>query len=188
MEKYLFLDMDGVLNSRQHILNWYNEHGGYSLENRKLFAKEFKNCTKLVFPDLVNRLNNFLTETEINVILSSSWRLIDEYNTLRKIKTKFKKLGIYTNNFIGLTPDFRRFSNFRDGIRGPRAIEIKDWLETNKILFDSKIIIFDDDYVNEKIIYNSGYKNCKLFQTSNLTGISDEDILNAKLFLINEEL
>ena len=50
--------MDGVLNSRQHILNWYNEHGGYSLENRKLFAKEFKNCTKLVFPDLVNRLND----------------------------------------------------------------------------------------------------------------------------------
>ena len=183
MEKYLFLDMDGVLNSRQHILNWYNEHGGYSLENRKLFAKEFKNCTKLVFPDLVNRLNNFLTETEINVILSSSWRLIDEYNTLRKIKTKFKKLGIYTNNFIGVTPDFRRFSNFRDGTRGPRAIEIKDWLETNKISLDSKIIIFDDDYVNEKIICNSGYKNCKLFQTSNLTGISDEDILNAKLFL-----
>lgn len=183
MENYLFLDIDGVLNSNSHILNWYNERGGYSLENKKLFAKEFKNSTKLVFIDLIEILNEFLIETNINVVLSSTWRLLEQYNTLEKIKNEFTKMKIYTNNFIGLTPDRRRFSNFRDGSRGPRAIEILEWLEKNNISKNSKILIFDDDFVNKKIIYNSGYKNCKLFEISNVIGISKNDIKNAKLFL-----
>jgi len=81
-QKYLFLDIDGVLNS---------------FEDYNMTGEEFeKNIHKLSFvlsPNQINLLNKIVEEFNPKIILSSYWRT--RYST-KKINKKFKK-----KNFIG---------------------------------------------------------------------------------------
>jgi hypothetical protein len=180
-KSYLFLDIDGVLNSAACVEQWFKERGGKTEENKLLFTKTFNNNVELVFPELVHILNRFLNETQIKVVLISTWRLLPQYNTLEKAKENLGKLGVETTNFIGLTP------NLRHGISSPanRTSEILRWLKENNIFKTSKLIILDDGFIDTDRVKKSGYTNCLFEQPSMKYGIKESNLKNMFKFLNN---
>ena len=73
-EKYLFLDIDGVLNHRA----WYK-----NLEDKTYPFREFD-------PECVKRVNYILEKTNARLVITSSWRLDSN------IKQIFYKVGMPT--------------------------------------------------------------------------------------------
>jgi hypothetical protein len=63
----VFLDIDGVLNSKQWYAHDAASHEGISSTERKLWEHS-------IDPDCVQRLNRILQQTGAVVIVSSSWR------------------------------------------------------------------------------------------------------------------
>lgn len=76
MIKYLFLDIDGVLNHQ----DWYHK----IRFSKKYPYRDFD-------PDCVNRVNRILNETGAKLVISSSWRLDS------KLYATFEKVGLPTN-------------------------------------------------------------------------------------------
>lgn len=80
--KIIFLDIDGVLNSR------------------KCFEeKHFKGWVKIC-PELVEHLNRIVTNTDARIVVTSIWRLAG----LPRIKRTLKNAGV-VGKIIGVTPD-----------------------------------------------------------------------------------
>src|ERR1035438_5521397 len=65
----IFLDIDGVLNSKQ----WY-AHDAASHEGISSFSSERELWERSIDPNCVQRLNRILQQTGAVVIVSSSWR------------------------------------------------------------------------------------------------------------------
>lgn len=115
----IFLDVDGVLNSMNKLIETYNEthkpHSGYSYP---FDEKCLKNLKLLV------------QETNSKIVITSTWRKDDEgRKTLLKALSKYK----LDNNVIGHTPILNEI----------RGIEIKQFLANLKEI--PNFIILDDD-------------------------------------------
>lgn len=65
MDKYIFLDIDGVLNSRDWFLSRYGKSGIGNID-----------------PEAVSVLRKIIRRTDAKIILSSTWR--DEYDIAEK--------------------------------------------------------------------------------------------------------
>ena len=81
--KIIFLDIDGVLNSRKFI--------------------QSNNITGLVGldPQAISLLNKLISETDSEIVISSSWRIV---NPLPRIQHKFEDAGFrYAERIIGTT-------------------------------------------------------------------------------------
>jgi hypothetical protein len=129
--KYLFLDIDGVLNHE----NWYKatEH------NKPInwWEEDFD-------PECVRRLNEILKETSARLVVSSSWRF-DE-----KLPMYFEDLGITTD--YDSTPNLNGISGHVD-----RGEEIAKFLEDHPC--DSYVILDDDvDFTEEQM--NGHFVHC----------------------------
>lgn len=121
IRKYLFLDIDGVLNSAK-----YFEALKYgSLENKDALD-----------PVAVARLNRITDATGAKIVVSSSWRHAFEH-TPNMLFYLLKEEGI-TGEMIGITPT----------TTWSRWCEIKLWLDNN-IIPESFIIIDDMDYMGD---------------------------------------
>lgn len=132
MDKYIFLDIDGVLATPESI-----EDGIWGLVPR---------CQSL--------FNTIITETNASIVISSSWRKHTTYDTILYMK---EKGFIHYDKIIGST--IRAYHYIEKGIHLsiPRGVEIKQWVDTNihsingknwnrKILKkDYNYIILDDD-------------------------------------------
>ena len=164
--KYLFLDIDGVLNSE----NWYGWRQ-YCYNNKWMDKIQDPSITdefvqyKLHEIDerAVANLNRIIDKTGCKVVLSSSWRSSSDFeNTLTNYVLTLKGFK-YT--FYGVTP--RLFSQ-------DRGVEIKRWLEeeSKKNEIESYLILDDDcdmlpDQMDNFILVNRQY------------GLSDIDVFKA---------
>lgn len=130
--RLLFLDIDGVLNSK----NWQSSLPAEELSDR-IQTKD------LFDPKAVSRVNTIIAATQADVVISSTWRLVLEWEKLVGLLQK-NKLG---GNIIGRTPC--KMSNYN------RGIEIKWFLDglveqegydpgTGKELTLGGMVILDD--------------------------------------------
>ncbi len=122
--KVLFLDIDGVLNSRTYLLFCYNQ--GVLPDDK-------------IDPAAVARLNQITDATGAHIVVSSTWRLPYVWNkNVDKLVELLKKHGI-KGDIIGATPDHKR-SHGRGG-------EIQDWMNRCKLdgIQIETFVILDDD-------------------------------------------
>lgn len=120
MNRYIFLDIDGVLNSNEF---YVRTRTGVTQSNIKPYPlAEFDE-------NAVNRFNKIIdTFPDINVVVSSSWRHDP------KLPDTFRKIGIKISDY-SITPFIGSM------VRGQ---EIKMWLDKNAS-GEYKYCIIDDD-------------------------------------------
>jgi len=141
--KYLFLDIDGVLNHE----DWYkNKVQGF----RHLFKSWEDSCFD---PDCVRNLLEILNETGAKLVVSSSWRFD------RDLKKYFEKLGIPTD--FDITPSLTR-EDENGALTWPdRGDEIAEFLKGHPC--DEYVILDDDMDFSEDQIENHFVHCCADF-------------------------
>lgn len=162
MEKIIFLDFDGVLNSNDWYVRRQDKYDMDAVENNYPLS-EFD-------PDAVNRLNTIITLTGAKVVVSSSWR---HGRTIEELQTILDSVS-----FIGEVIDKTLFFGGIEGYTVPRGCEIEAWLdkkgfqrinwskeEQQKYIDKSPIknyIILDDDsdmlYNQKEHFVHTGWK------------------------------
>ena len=140
--KVIFLDIDGVLNSKD-FFNKRKERGG----KHHQFDPE---CVKL--------LNDITDSTNALIVISSSWRVVHDFDELTKL---LHDVGI-KGKIIGKT---ERLDIFDYG-PAPRGVEIQDYLNRKKLI--KNYIILDDD---TDMLYS---QRQHFFNTSWETGLTRE--------------
>lgn len=118
MEKYIFLDFDGVLNTEQ-----------YQAE----LAIEGKPCKDIygpIFdPRTIKQLDEIIKMTGAKIVITSSWRFIHSLNILHQM---WEDRGLPGDVYSILTTESSSKS---------RGEEIIDWLQKN----DNRFVIIDDE-------------------------------------------
>lgn len=139
--KFIFLDIDGVLNN----LTWLRS------EEHLLIPKTLDNNSRNPHywfePRAVELLNEIIRKTNAHIVVSSSWRIGKSVEQLQNI---FREVGIISLP-IDKTPRLG-FISTDDGYSAsvPRGNEIKAWMEMNKDILGDKMtkvkyVILDDD-------------------------------------------
>lgn len=162
--RYVFLDVDGVLNSRQHLRN-----AGQPVYADRLNPTEYEIGFNQLFPELVQRLNG-LVEPDVRFVLSSMWR---KWFKLPVMQQMLSEHG-FAGKFVGSTPVLEERS---------RGHEIATWLETElaielsrgQLAWPSFVILDDNDDMDRL--------RGKLVQTEYDTGLQDEHIQRARQML-----
>ena len=142
---YIFLDIDGVLNNKRHYKKQHKKYGGrFCCENIPFNARSIKNLRKII------------DKTNSKIVLSSSWRRLE--NNIIILKARLIEYGI---KIYSITPF----------INGDRGKEIKKWCEEN-LKQNDKILIIDDNMYDIENYYNSkeivkidGYKGLTVLKT-----------------------
>jgi len=185
--KIIFLDIDGVLNSRDWYMRREDRSKDPGLKERD-FSYEFD-------PEAIDLLNYIEDKTHAKVVVSSTWRLGRRVEDLQKI---LDDAGFY-GEIIDKTPSMHcRIDGQPAGYRIPRGCEIDWWLSKNgefqRINWSKKkqqeyldkaivknYVILDDD---SDMLYN---QREHFVRTSNLYGLTKEnadrciEILNKSL-------
>lgn len=177
---YLFLDMDGVLNSDTLIREWFDKKKEQLSKEfdtplelhravRQVFNSEFRHCTELVMPELAELLSTIVTECNVDIIWSTTWRKLLEYRDLESAKKMFNRRNLPGDRLIGYTPDF---SYFRRPFNEVRVKEINSVIYNKQfgISNKSKIAVLDD--MDLSGIDNG--KNIRFFQTTMKDGLTKE--------------
>lgn len=123
--KYLFLDIDGVLNS----FDDYDVDGKEFLEN-------IHNLTFILSDRQISLLNNIIDKYHPKIILSSYWR--NRYS-LKTLQNKFEDAG-FKGKILAITPSF-------GGEHEDRWQQIKHYIDDNDV---SDYIILDDSPLDRK--------------------------------------
>jgi hypothetical protein len=118
--RVIFLDIDGVLNSRESVLS-----GECPIV-----------CGIIdVSPTLLSRFNALVSDTGASVVISSTWRLFPSN------RERLSDLGI---KFIGCTRESHGKSPLGLYIGSERKHEIRDWLKDNQDQEIEDYVILDD--------------------------------------------
>ncbi len=122
--KLLFLDIDGVLATRQELMKGL-------LEDR---SHDFN-------PDAINYLNRLCKETDCSIVISSTWRLGKDIDALRKI---FLRRGfVYPEKIIGKTLSWLAGPRDHEFSRG-EEIEVYLHEATMQAIIQTYCIVDDD--------------------------------------------
>lgn len=134
--KVLFLDFDGVLNSHQSATFWHNKRDQAKWENelykewqgslKEYLAQEFCPIALSNVEELVRRI------PDLKIVVSSTWRLGETVETLKKILHPAK---LVSDAIIDVTPYI--------GFSKPRGQEIQLWLDKHPDV--TNFVIVDDD-------------------------------------------
>lgn len=159
--KVLFLDIDGVFNSRPFFEKTYNASDTTSLEREIDLSKVVMLC-------------KFVVENDITVCLSSSWRIgWGSGNLDKQLDSIFRGNGVVISEFTpnnpyppewnGLSGDelhIKQNEYADNNLPWGRSYEIKQWLEQHSNVTEWCAV--DDD------LYDMGWvaKQGKLIQTS----------------------
>lgn len=108
--KYLFLDLDGVLNTGQY--------SNYLEENN---LQQFDEYGAIFDPNAVKNLQYVINKTHAEVILTSTWR----YDGFDKMYQLWKNRDM-PSVLVGITPDLFRHGEKRT--KGFLGLEIDNWL------------------------------------------------------------
>ena len=130
VNKYLFLDIDGVLNHDEWFESLTYKH---NRDNWKV---------SMFDPECVKRVNKILQETRSELVVSSSWRGMDDLEEIFEgvgLPFKFWRTPYADQIYPDLDP-IRDLYN--DDIRYWRGSEIKYFLERHPC--DSYVILDDD--------------------------------------------
>lgn len=120
MEKYIFLDVDGVLN------------GNHSISKYELF------------PNYLNNLKILVDETKAKIVLSSSWRNFFYKENNKLVANIPNKRGDFLLKELSKL-NLEIFDTTKIGYStSTRGEEIKEWLD-NYSSENYKYIILDDD-------------------------------------------
>jgi hypothetical protein len=117
MEKYIFLDIDGVLNTRK------------SIELPMLDDKNHR-----FDPACVEALNNIIEETDAKIVITSSWRnnLGSDEANLNWIRNIFYVRGFnFPHSIIGQTVRGYKYTIKGSNLPIVRGNEIKQWTDTH---------------------------------------------------------
>lgn len=146
MNKILFCDIDGVINSQA----WF--------QCQYLFlSRAVKTLHEKIDPAAVARINQITDATGAEIVLSSTWRMGFQGN-VEACATFMKSVG-FTAPVIGMTPVLNHF----------RGGEISRWLLLNDLNCNSTIIILDDSNDMGNLIH-------RLIKTDLSIGIQDEHV------------
>jgi hypothetical protein len=121
--KVIFLDIDGVLNSRDYFMTC-------APFSTTLLAEK-------IDPVAVERLNRITRATEAVIVISSTWRLGFQHNLIG-LKELLRRHQIEAD-VIGMTPNSS----------GNRGAQIQSWLDDHRGEIEQFIIIDDDDDMND---------------------------------------
>lgn len=116
--KVIFLDVDGVLNSRQWYINNHNRH------------PERCGADTAINPRFVRNLKKIVNKTKAKVVLSATCRQEVKKSKHHYLRRIFKQYGIEIYDYTPYT-----------GME--RGIDIQEWL--NRHLDVTNIVILDDD-------------------------------------------
>lgn len=185
---FLFLDIDGVLNSVQ----WYHSEEFQSFKKKET-RREYE--ISHFDPSAVSLLIDFISETHCQIVLSSSWR---KNHTLEDIREIFQQVGLGDCHVVDFTPSLvARDRVERTSWTGAtyeyvhypsRGEEIDAWLQGYQAQRSPleyipeetiNYVIFDDD--SDMLLKQEKH----FFQTDNYTGLTPTTIYKAKRFLAN---
>lgn len=172
MKKYdiVFLDVDGVLNSRWELFCVQER-------NRRLYektGKDYLDATEYHI-EVLEKLCKF--NKDIRFVVPSTWRFD---NCSKWFSKEFKRLGssIACNRFIGETCNL--FESEYEGIEHRRrGYEIQEWLQNNESW--KRFVILDDDSDMEHLIEY-------LYLLDNRIGIHMLDIPNITRLLKQQKV
>lgn len=144
MKKFLFLDIDGVLNSG----DWTLSDEAQALR-RIAVADKVRDNRYWFDPVTIELLTDIVLATDCDIVISSSWR---KNKTVEELQDLLTEVGFkYADKIVGKTDS--SFSWLKPGIHCPsiRGLEIRVWLETNVKMvnpayqFEYTYCILDDD-------------------------------------------
>ena len=166
MDKVIFLDIDGVLNTKW----WYTQMDRNTPKDKYGYAFD---------PRSVANLKKILDETGAEIVISSSWKSFG----ISELEDMWQDRGL-PGKLIGITPnsvsdemllnaDLDHMELFH--IRG---MEIKEWLDKHGKKVSHYVIIDDmDNFLPEQISH--------FVQTDPEVGISEDDVDKAVRLLNN---
>ena len=166
MDKVIFLDIDGVLNTNC----WYTQMNGNTPKDKYGYTFD---------PRSVANLKKILDETGAEIVISSSWKSFG----ISELEDMWQDRGL-PGKLIGITPnsvsdemllnaDLDHMELFH--IRG---MEIKEWLDKHGKKVSHYVIIDDmDNFLPEQISH--------FVQTDSEVGISEDDVDKAVRLLNN---
>ena len=148
---YLFLDIDGVLNTGQY--------SNYLVDNGLC---ETDADGYLFDPEAVKNLSYIIEETDAKIIITSTWRLDGNMQALWHNRN-------LAGEVVGVTPTIQR----EKGIGkikiwyGHRGMEVEEWLSANATApYKYAILDDEDDYLENQSDH--------LILTDPMTGITKE--------------
>lgn len=143
---YIFLDVDGVLNNKNHYKKQHEKYGG------RFF------CQNMPFnPKSLENLKWLINKTDAQIVLDSSWRKSAPCMIVLEARLAEYGLKIYD----------------KTGETGSRGNEIIDWLFAHTTDDDCFVIIDDemydikDSFNDDKIVKvdpNKGFNNSKKWE------------------------
>lgn len=160
MDKFIFLDIDGVLNSKQYYIE--KSEPKRLRELKEKFEGVIAYGLANIDSKAVSLLNKITNKTGAKIVISSSWRGISSLYTILKLA------GI-TSPIYGETP--RLMSRWR-------GYEIKAWLEGIKEPYKYVIIDDDSDMLESQLDH--------FVQTNWEVGLTEEDVNKAIKILNND--
>lgn len=128
--KFLFLDIDGVLNSTDW---WIRRNAMHEAGTMPMYS-QIHQCSHhrdQLDPEAVERLNRIIRESQARVVVSSTWR---NNRTIEELQFQLADVG-FLGEVVGKTPSFQ-------GDR-ERGLEIQKWLDQWAPC--SPFVILDDD-------------------------------------------
>ncbi len=156
--KYLFLDIDGVLNHNE----WYGS------SQMAAYIKTTTRWEQECFdPDCVQRVNKILKETGAELVVSSSWRGDPELSEI------FESVGLPTNYLVTPLVDVSTWEYY-----DTRGEEIEAFLKNNPC--ENYVILDDDTDFTEEQLKNH------FIRCSNEDGLTEEKANQAIKILNNE--
>lgn len=133
IKKFVFLDIDGVLNCESFIHKLHKE----KLHHMSDYAT-IRDVTETFMPSAIESLNSLIEQTGAEIVVSSSWRKL---YTLKQLRGILKKNGFkYSEIIIDKTPSFEVQWN----VEYCRGEEIYKWLKDKDYLNHSFVILDDD--------------------------------------------
>lgn len=172
IEKVIFLDIDGVLNTESYINHFWEFCRLHKLE-RKESKRDFNAIMRdkygnLFDPIAVQNLKYIIDNTDADIVISSSWRK-SGLEFMQDLWIDRQLCGLVIDITTWNTPNAKpRDLPFAE--RFERGIEIKDWVEKNKPL---SYVILDDD--NDMLPEQSDF----FIQTNEVYGLTLQDAINA---------
>lgn len=157
MNKYIFLDFDGVLNS------------GNNYNRLVMSGQPAKDCYGTLFDaKCVRRLGKILERTDAKIIITSSWRYVLSLEELNAMWSERSLPGAINGILPGdvlLSPDL---------YFPQRGVEIEEWFHRqSKKASECKYVILDD--VLDFLPYQMPHVVC----TNPNKGITDENVEQA---------
>lgn len=149
--KYIFLDIDGVLNF------------DLTIAARGMFGLD---------PICLSRLSRIVAGTGAQIVISSSWRIA---SSLDEIRDAMQLSGFaFPDSIVDATPKWSLRGTLIHGAYPNRGSEIAAWLDDNGVLADDCVIL-DDDLDMEPL----AHRHVEILQGFYSGGLQDKHVEQA---------